>query len=345
MSINLELEIKSLLLKEASRDQVIEKVIHAVENQSDGMTSDDVVSLCRFLIQAQAYPAVVQFIFKHWNEKNFVTPWPYFLKALESRLTIELAEILWDAISESKGFTQACRSPVLDSFYPPMIDKREKRKLNLIQNIEKRREELLSELSVLNDRQLYEREKSILKKLLRMYPGDLELLRRTTDLREKSALEIIARHAPLRRAIIWDSDETSPETLRASESWSHCLLEAALRSPEVYYEMAIAAFMMGLFEPSLKILNLHPDSEEHIWFRFECLLEARHFLDLLSSLAKAEIKFANDPETFFATAYYRAQAMWGMGQKHTAVEVMESLLSARPGYRMGLTLLSQWRDR
>ena len=345
MSINLELEIKSFLLKEDSLDQVIENIINTVENNTEGISADDVVTLCRFLIQARAYPAVIQFVFKHWSEKDFIIPWPYFLKALEPRMNQELADFLWEAITITKGFTQACRSPVLDNLYPAMAEKRAKRRQNLIQKLENRREEIQSELSTLHDRQLFEREKAILRKLLRMYPGDPELLKRTSDLRERSALEIIAKHAPLRRSIIWDDEKNNPETEIAERSWSQCLLEAAIRTPEVVYELAIAAFMMGLFETSLKILNLEPDQKNHLWFRLEVLLQARHYLELLNLLAQVELHFAYDSETFFATAYLRAQAMWGMGQKHTAVEVLESLMAARPGYRLGLTLLSQWRDR
>lgn len=344
MSINFELEIKSILLKEDSFDQVIEKVIFTIERQIEGMTNDDVVTLCRFLIQAQAYPAVVQFVFRHWNEKDFIIPWPYFLKALSSRMTVELAGILWEGMSESKGFTQGCRSDVLDSFYPAMAEKRNQRKERLEEILENRRQELLTELATLNDRQLYEREKAVLRQLLRMYPGDTELIRKNTDLRDRSALEIIAKHAPLRRSIIWDSEKNSPEALMAEAAWSQCLLETAASCSEICYELSVAAYMMGLFETSLKILNLEPDPKKYLWFRLEILLQARHYLELLSVIAQAELHFHYDPETFFATTYLRAQAMWGMGQKHTAVELMESLLSARPGYRLGLTFLSQWKD-
>ena len=345
MSINLELEIKNFLLKEKSFDQVVENIISAVEHQSEGMTNDDTITLCRFLIQARAYPAVVQFVFKHWHSKDFIIPWPYFLKALESRMTADLASGLWEGMTEAKGFTQGCRSPVLDSYYPAMSEKRAKRQEQLEKKLENRRQELISELATLNDRQLYEREKAILRQLLRMYPTDLALIRRHSDLKDRSALDVIAKHAPLRKSIIWDSEKNSPEIEKAEAAWSQCLLETATSSAEMVYDLSVAAYMMGLYETSLKILNLEPDSKKYLWFRLEILLQARHYLELLTTLAQAEIYFHPDPETFFATTYLRAQAMWGMGQKHTAVELMESLLSARPGYRLGLTLLSQWRDR
>ncbi len=345
MSINLELEIKNFLLKEGSLDQAIENIIQMVESNPDGLDPSDVITLCRFLIQGQAYPAVVHFVFKHWDQKDFIIPWPYFLKALEPRMTIELAEILWEAISENKGFTQACRSFSIDRFYPPMIDKRHLRRKHLVQNVQKRREEIEAELSTLHDRQLFEKEKALLRRLLRMYPNDPELLKKSSDLRERGALEIIAKHAPLRRSIIWDDEKKNSEIEAAAESWSHCLLETAARSPEVVYELSIAAYMIGLFETSLKILDFEPDQKKHLWFRLEVLLQSRRYLELLTRIAQVELHFSSDPETFFATAYLRAQAMWGMGQKQTAFEMMESLLTARPGYRLGLTLLSQWRDR
>ncbi|HRO68156.1 MAG TPA: hypothetical protein PL182_11375, partial [Pseudobdellovibrionaceae bacterium] len=68
-------------------------------------------------------------------------------------------------------------------------------------------------------------------------------------------------------------------------------------------------------------------------------------VELLHELARVELLQSEDSETFFATAYLRAQALWGLGQKHAAIEVMESLLASRPQYRSGLSLLSLWREQ
>jgi hypothetical protein len=108
------------------------------------------------------------------------------------------------------------------------------------------------------------------------------------------------------------------------------------------FDFAVAAYMLESFEDALSLLSFSEETESLIWFRMEVLLKCRRFVELLTDLAKIEILFAHDPETFFATAYLRAQAMWGLGQKHTAIEVLEGLLAARPHYRAASALLSIW---
>ena len=104
--------------------------------------------------------------------------------------------------------------------------------------------------------------------------------------------------------------------------------------------------MLDQFEDSLHILSFSNDeSEAFLWFRLEALLKARHFVEVLHEITHIELQFAHEPETFFATAYLRAQAYWGLGQKHSAMEVMDSVLVSRPHYRAASALLSLWSQQ
>lgn len=342
MSASLELEIKYLLTQEESLVKVIEQVIQTVEN-NDEPDYDQIVTLCRFLWRARAYKELCQFILKHWNRADFKIPWPYFLAALAGRINPEIAELLWQGINQENSKGLAARSHILDEYYPELKKIRADYKIDAIKKAEAQKEEFLNQLETFRVQQMTEQEKNLLQKMMHLYPDDVSIVRQSSDFRERNALEIISRHAPLRRATILEKDIKSPEMEKAREVWGQVLLEAAVTNASSSYEYAVAAFMMGLYEVSLKILDLTPQSDAKTWFRLEILLHARRYLDLLQDVANAELRYAHDSETFFATAYYRAQAFWGLGQKHLAIEVMEGLLAARPHYRMGLTLLTQWR--
>jgi hypothetical protein len=108
------------------------------------------------------------------------------------------------------------------------------------------------------------------------------------------------------------------------------------------FEFAIAAIMLESYEAALQILEFCEPTESLLWLRLEVLLQCRRFVEVLNEIAQVEVMLAHQPETFFATAYLRAQALWGLGQKHTAIEVIEGVLAARPHYRAASALLNIW---
>jgi hypothetical protein len=346
LSASLELEIKYLLTQEESLETVIEQVIQTVENEGDDLSYDQVLTLCKFLWNAHAHARLVQFIFKHWHSQDFKIPWPYLLGALSGKITIETAELMWENIKKEASESFASKSMALDDFYPQLKQFRADIKLERIKQISSQKEDLLNQLDTFRIQKMAEQERNLLQRLMRLYPDDATIVRQSSDFKERNALDIIARHAPLRRAVILDKEIPTEDMLRAQQSWGQTFLAAAVKGNNTQaFEFAVAAFMMGLFEVSLKILDLTEKSAAKTWLRLEILLQGRRYLDLLQEAAAVEIQYAHDPETFFATAYYRAQAFWGLGQKHSAIEVMEGLLAARPHYRMGLTLLNQWRGQ
>jgi hypothetical protein len=57
-----------------------------------------------------------------------------------------------------------------------------------------------------------------------------------------------------------------------------------------------------------------------------------------------EIKYISDPETTFAVSYLRAQALQGLGQHGSALEIMQSIVRVRPNYRSAHSLILEWTE-
>jgi hypothetical protein len=345
LSASLELEIKHLLAQEESLEKVIDQVVQTVENDSEGMSYDQVVTLCRFLWKAKAYNVLTNFVQKHWNSVDFKIPWAHFLESLNSKMNSDLAEALWEGIAKTKSVNEACLSSTLDPYIMDLGEARKDLRREKMKKAEDLKEELLMQLQTFRVQHMSEQEKKLLQKMMRIFPDDLAIRRQSSDFRDRSALDIISRRSPLRRASILEKEPVDPKMEKAKEAWGQTFLDQAAKQPEFAYEYAVATFMMGLFEASLKIIAYAEESVPRTWLHLELLLKNHRYVDLLQELAQVEVKLAHDSETFFATAYYRAQAFWGLGQKHLAVEVMEGLLAARPHYRMGTTLLNQWRTQ
>lgn len=345
MSLNLELEIKHLLSQEFSLQEVIIKLLQTAEEAGSQWTHPQTETLCQFLLRAEAPQMLIQFVLKQMTRFDFSIPWPYFLVALEKNITDKIAQSLQEGIQEEKAQLEASRSPALDDFFPHFRQHRRDRRIRAFKAYEQRKDDLLQQLQNLKLQNLVEKENEMLERLLRMFPGDPDISALKVDFRERNALEVISRRAPLKKIMIWDDDTKNPEFIKVREAWEKALFEKASFVPALASDLAIAAFMMELYETSLRILKLTPDSPSKLWFQLEVLLHTRRFLEALQEIARIELLMAEQPDTFFATAYYRAQALWGLGQKHLAIEVIEGLLLAQPHYRSAASLLSQWRGQ
>ncbi|MBX3033185.1 MAG: hypothetical protein KF865_04610 [Bdellovibrionaceae bacterium] len=348
MSLSFELEIKSLLDAPLSPDETAERLMSSVESDEDGLLAVDlVVPLARFLLHAGLYSKLILFVMRHWSKPEFPVPWPYFLEAIalsRSGISGALAEALIRGIDETRGRAEASRSRALDPHLPANKQERADRRLKMIKNFQQEKEEMLEQLVTLRTQQLYEQEKRLLEKLQRMFPTDGDVRKEAREHKERYALEILARHNRLSPSARFDDLAREPGEEKFLLAFVDALRVAAAAHADLIPDFAVAAAMVERWEDALGLLALSEDDGASTqWLRLELLLAARRHLELLQELARVEVTQAPDPEAFFATAYLRAQALWGLGQKHTAIEVMESLLAARPQYRSGHSLLNAWR--
>lgn len=347
MSASLELEIKSLLDELGRPSAVAERLIPYIEGSEDLLTPDVILTLSRFLLHAGLYAELIGFVSRHVKQENFKVPWPYFLEAIAlSRQGFDdmLADVLLEGIDEQGQRADASRSKALDLHTPELRAERADRRLQALKQHRREKDRLIEQLATLRTQQLYEQERQLLLKLQKMYPGDADIAREAKNHKERYALEILSKHSRLSKTFSFEAlpADNDVETLKAG--FADVLIRAAEADPDAALDLAISAAMLELWETALDALSFAPESRARDWLHLELLLGARRFLEMLHLLAHVEQTHADDPEAFFATAYLRAQALWGLGQKEQATEVLESLLASRPQYRAGVSLLSHWRS-
>lgn len=346
MSTYVELEIQNLLNEITDLDQVAERLIQNLEASPEQMTLDNINSLARFLIKAQNPLKLVEFVLRYIDNEHFPIPWPYFLEALgmvSTELDEKTVKALIEGIQEDNAEAEAARSQTLNQVISPLGEWRSNRKYKIHKDYLNNKRLLLDQLITLRTQQLYEQEKSLLQRLQKLYPGDADIRREVNEHKQRYALEILQKRSPKKRHVkIEDLSPKDPEVEAALEALLQSLLESAEQNPEMAFDFAVAAFMLESYEAALDILSFSEETLSLLWFRMEILLKCRRFIELLNELAKIEVALSHEPETFFATAYLRAQALWGLGQKHTAMEVLEGLMASRPHYRAASALLSVW---
>lgn len=349
MSRYIEFEIQNLLNETGDAAITADRLIQSVEADPEQlMDASNIEAIAKFLLNAGFVATLRDFTLRNLVNENFPTPWPYFIEALAA-MNIELQEsqqrALEKGIRELNIQYSLGRSLHGEKIIPELRtwrnDLRYKTHKDFLQN----KKSLLEQLVTFRIQRLVEKEKELLHKLERLYPGDIDVKKEILDHRQRYAAEILSKRGPSQRAHIVPHEELLDPSLQPSlDATKKSLLDTAASHPQMSYELAVIAWVLDAYDTGLELLERLPELEIHEkWFRLDLLLKNRRHLELLTELNKMELEFAHDPETFFATAYLRAQAYWGLGQKDTAIEIMESLLTTRPSYRSAESLLNQWK--
>ncbi|MGZ3746379.1 MAG: hypothetical protein ACXWRE_03455 [Pseudobdellovibrionaceae bacterium] len=348
MSLSLELEIKTLLEEFHDPEIVAEKLIQLFEDYSDEWSENSVVELSRFLLSCNLYKQLIRFCLKHLNTKKFMIPWPYFIQAVAlgvPDLDEDILQFILLGIDEEKAQEQACRGKDSERLIKNALHWKNEYKRKREKNTRELKRKMFDELLTLRTQQLFEQEKILLGRMQKMFPGDQDVVEEISKHKERYALDILSRRSPLRRRSTRTQEASpSPEILALTEVLRESLLESIKISPEMTFDFAVAAYMLDEPQISLSLLETMTLTLKQKWFYLEVKLKCRHFLEVLTELGPLELQLAHEPETFFATAYLRAQAYWGLEKKHMAIEILEAILEARPNYRSSATLLDLWRS-
>ncbi len=349
MSKYIELEIQKLLNEAKDLNEIAEQLFQYLNAHPENLNSENITAISRFLLNANLNNTLVAFILQYIEKEEFPVPWPYFLEALANtgvEIDETTARSLSEGIYEDNATMDAARSTKLGAFIPELQQWSQDRKTKIQHEYLSNKELLLNQLITLRTQQLYEQEKKVLYRLQKLYPGDLDVFQEVREHRQRHALDILQKKSPRQRSVqTSDLVKQAPEEEKTTQALMESLKEHTEKWPEMAFDFAIVAFMLEEFETSLELQKKCTESNGLLWLRLETLLHARRFLELLHEVTNVELKLASDPETFFGTAYYRAQALWGLGQKHAAMEILEALLTARPNYRAASALLSIWSQQ
>lgn len=345
LAANLELEIQNQLL-EHSTLEVSEQLL-AYVRESENLGPDEIQSIFTFFLKTGSYKTIIHACLENFAIEKFQTPWHLFIEALTLGaypMDQKILNAIVKGIEESHSELEACRSLRLDRYRQEFVRWRAERHEHYLKETADSKNKLLDQLNYVKSQRLYDQEKKVLSLLFKMFPDDQAIRTLYREHTERYAEEILLRKGRTNRNRNPFREKPDPEYEQVSKAFAESLILRSLEVPSIAYELAVAALVHELYEAGLSIIENCPPGRPRDWLQLELLLGARHHLELLQKLNKVEIQYSDDPETFFATAYYRAQALWGLGQAHTAIEVLESLLESRPSYRSGLSLLSQWRS-
>ncbi|MEK6774509.1 MAG: hypothetical protein AABY64_11245 [Bdellovibrionota bacterium] len=343
MSSSIELEIRTFLSQQISLETVARNLIEKLEKSNSHWSEENLNSFYNFLLRSGQPRLLIDFILKNIKEKKLIIPWGHFIEAVQQlydEVPPELIQLFKKGIKETDGKYKACQSLQWDALIGDMDSWRSQKNWEFSKRAPLLKKELLEKLLTLRTQQLFVAENELLRRLGKMFPGDSDVEKELQDIKERYAYEVLNRYSGLKKADL--SFEESKEN-SVCEIICQSLIETAKANPEMSVDLAIAALMLEDYESSYQILQYSELTTSAMWLQTELQLKTLRHVELLEDLVQIEMSLSDDPETFFATALLRAQAFWGLGQKHTAIEILEGVLTSRPSYRSASVLLDLWR--
>jgi tetratricopeptide (TPR) repeat protein len=353
----IELEIQRLLKTDSSVESIVHQLVHNYANST--LSREELQSISIFFLYAGHYATLTDFLVKALG-RGLPIPWAHFSEALflSSPAIPEAikASVVRGADSQNQ-MEELARSVMLDHFDDRLSVLRQKRTKLHQDTHEKKKGDLIATLEMLQAQGLVEEEQRLLGKIRRHYPNDPEieklnrthLKQRTRELLQevkgntKSWIPLLAYQKP---------NAEMAEVLQLIENAQKEALQKSDSDPNLAYNFAVAHIMWENYSSALEFSNHALSGKETLpisiqnsvrWLRLEILFELRRFIDVLSELDSLEVAWVGDPHATFGILYLRAQVLWELNQRQQAVDIMDSIVSAKPHFRNCRSLLAEWK--
>lgn len=338
MSTSIEQIIKKLLVQHDEAIIVADELLKMWDRGEFSFAEQNHVAL--FIIQAGFYPTVINQIKKNISKKQRI-PWAALLEILgmqTSKPTKDVVDQILIGAAEEDALNELLYTKKLDFIDGRFKKLRKKLSAELVKEFEEKKRDLINQANILKQDGLHEEEQQIIEKIKNLDPQDKTIERRTEDASLVKIRDLLLR----KESELFGRDlQFSEEKVDAQTAQS--FVDAAIADSDNAYEISIALYQMGCYKESLAALDNAKPSTAKDWLRIELLHENKLFLEVLTELNHIEVKYADDAETFYSSLIFKAKALWGLGEKESAILILEKMLKERPSHITAQTLLREWK--
>ncbi len=320
---------------------IYEKMIASDYEWSDA----NINTFCLFILKSGRCDLILYFFLKFHKDENLKLPPAFLIWAIvKSFPTIskELHKIVVAYLNDDmKRWVEASLTKLGDSEWPGIRENRKKlRDLNS-QKLTKLRKELIQKFELFSSQNLNEPAKNTIRKLEKVFPNDPEIVRITLKFKEKDAENIFDKHR-FKKSRLDVKPKPDPEFESAQAGLAKFIKQNLARFEGYESDIAIMCITMEMPETALEMFHSPDIINEHIWLYMEVLLLNRRNLEILTLLPAVEKGYSHLPDTFLACTFLRSLALWNLGEKNTAIEVLQSVVEIKPSYRSSDVLLAEW---
>lgn len=184
--------------------------------------------------------------------------------------------------------------------------------------------------------------KQVAQELRKKFPDDKEVIDLTADIEMARIKTLIQKkERDIQQILPHNIDPVSAED---KSKLAKDVIKNAKKTPANAYNLAILLIQMEVFDEALVCLDFAPNSKEKDWLKLDLLIKSGNYIDAITESFEIENKYSEKPETIFATLEYRAQALFGLGEKEKAIQILEKILESSPKNQTARVLLLTWRS-
>lgn len=343
-----EEEINNQLLEGSPPSFIAEYLFEKISSDSSQIDQTNLQAFYFFLIRAGRLDLLLYFFQKQVYSENFHWHRGYFNYALLKAFPEDdedLKEIILASLNnqDSEQFwIEAATTKIADKLLPEIKPYRKKIKEFYRKKYNKKRSDLIQKFILFQSQQLTEPAKKLIRKLEKSYPHDEEIKKLSHTYHEVDAQAVFDKYKFKERSII-KKPKNEPEVETAKQNLEKNLLQDLEKYKENYQDLVILCLQLESHEAALAIIRQFQNELRSVWLLVEVLIKNNRYLEVLNILPIIEKSLAHEPETFFATTYCRAICYWGLGERNSALEVLEGLINSQPNYRASEVLLEEWR--
>lgn len=346
----MEKEIQIHLQQLGDTQLAAEALLRKFENVS--LSAEDYHSLATFCFQAQCFEPLCFFITRKLQDGSF-TPWGIFAAALSfSNEKMSTESPLWKALIEGARAENALshlalfpEARGLDADIAKVQDLFFERAQNL--KVESKKQ-MFEQLDFFKSQNLLSEEEALLSKMDFLFPEDKDLKQRKMDYLNRRA-ELARSDKKKAREVLLPNLSDDPEVQQMKIKIFEQMKLMIQKDASLAKDFALSHLMWNSGDLASELLTSKSELESsglaisEQWLKVESLFQSRRYVELLAELDLITQK-DRSPESTFAVAYWRAQALWGLKLPREAIEILEQLLAVRPQYLSAQTLLSEWRE-
>ncbi|MDE0091894.1 MAG: hypothetical protein OXN83_01250 [Oligoflexia bacterium] len=204
--------------------------------------------------------------------------------------------------------------------------------------------ELLEQLAFVQAQDLILEEEEIISKLLVINPENDEYKRLSKGLQEKKAhLTIQKQKKTVKKADL----EDYPFTARLSKNdlkqdWLTEIFKEAKQNKKQTKNLSLFLYFCDFPEQSINLLETHVTQLTDYWFYLDWCLEAKQYTKGLELINQLLLKTNNEISVSLPLFYMKAQILYFLGQRSSAVEYLQVISQFKPDYKSTEYLLNKW---
>lgn len=324
---------------------IIIQLLHAQTNQAEflrlcweKLTKEQKRDVFHFLYLSGQHKTFLSALRMEINSEEPFIPWTHLFAILNAvnKLNPDVVKMF---VGSSSSGDEVGRFRINQ---PDLIALWNKRKQEASLRYENRKSDLIKELEFARRQGFKDQRQRILDELKSLYPGDPEVeaaFQSERELHARSTIHKVFQKKLAQNDWFPTSTDIDPEVAKQLLKSSKKYLK---KNPKMSLDIALLFYQMDMYEEALIIIDGMKEKSSHtLWYALQIAIDGKQYAHALSIIESLRHKQLNT-EHSFSLLYHQALALFGLGQKSEAKQIIANIVKIRPDYRSADSLLIEW---